>query len=129
MSVQSENIRSRYPFPVNEMFGYVKPYIPDLKVIEYEQFKACYCGLCTALKREYGFRARFIHNYDFTFLAMLFSEMTSCSSLDKCRCIASLLKKKNCICCDSGFDIAAGLCVILTKHKLDDSVKDDHGFK
>ena len=36
------------------MFGYVRPYKPELKVKEYEMFRAAYCGLCWALKEKYG---------------------------------------------------------------------------
>ena len=36
------------------MFGYVRPYKPELKVREYEMFRAAYCGLCWALKEKYG---------------------------------------------------------------------------
>ena len=31
------------------MFGYVKPYIPELKVKEYEFYRSVYCGLCRSL--------------------------------------------------------------------------------
>ncbi|WP_369015126.1 DUF5685 family protein, partial [Klebsiella pneumoniae] len=40
---------------------------------EKDRFRAAYCGLCHTLGREYGFAARFLLNYDFTFLAVLLS--------------------------------------------------------
>ena len=53
------------------MFGYVVPVKCALAPQEQETFKAAYCGLCHTLKDRYGFFARFILNYDFTFLAMV----------------------------------------------------------
>ena len=41
------------------MFGYVRPYKPELKVKEYELFRAAYCGLCWSLKEKYGADAGF----------------------------------------------------------------------
>lgn len=31
------------------MFGYIIPFKPELKIKEYEIFKAYYCGLCKAI--------------------------------------------------------------------------------
>lgn len=53
------------------MFGYVKAYKPELKVRDYEQYKAVYCSLCKTLGREYGLFARLTLSYDFTFAALL----------------------------------------------------------
>jgi hypothetical protein len=55
------------------MFGFVRPDKGELKVRDYELYRAVYCGLCHSLKRRCGAAGRFIINYDFTFLAMLLS--------------------------------------------------------
>ena len=34
------------------MFGYVRPYKPELLVKEYGQYKAVYCELCRVLGKE-----------------------------------------------------------------------------
>lgn len=76
------------------MFGYVRAYKPELKVKELESYKGVYCGLCKALGREFTPLAKFILNYDFTFLAML-----RLSLADKClgftikRCSFNPLKR------------------------------------
>ena len=44
------------------MFGYVRPDAPELKIREFERFRACYCGLCHEMSRKYGTAARFILN-------------------------------------------------------------------
>ena len=36
------------------MFGYVRPLKSELKIREFGQFEAAYCGLCHTLGREYG---------------------------------------------------------------------------
>ena len=53
------------------MFGYIKPFTPDLRLREYEAYKAVYCGLCGQLGRSFGPVARMTLSYDFAFLAML----------------------------------------------------------
>lgn len=50
------------------MFGYVRPSVRDLPEEELDRFRAMYCGLCHTLSRRYGQAARFILNYDFTYL-------------------------------------------------------------
>ena len=105
------------------MFGYVRPLKGELKVREYEEFKAVYCGLCHALKRKCGFRARFIVNYDFVFLAMLLSEKRVTEHEFK-RCVASPFKKKCLVVQDPALDLAADYSVILTYWKLRDGVSD-----
>ena len=57
------------------MFGYIKPYRPELKLRELEEYKAVYCGLCKELGRSYGIFARFTLSYDFAFLAMVLTSL------------------------------------------------------
>ena len=51
------------------MFGYVKPHVPELRVGEYELFRAVYCGVCRSMGRHTGTVSRFTLNYDYVFLA------------------------------------------------------------
>ena len=53
------------------MFGYIKPYAPELKVKEQEAYRAVYCGLCKELGRSYGQLSRMTLSYDFAFLSVL----------------------------------------------------------
>ena len=46
------------------MFGYVTPDKGEMKVREYECYRAVYCGLCMQLKADYGFVSRMLLNYD-----------------------------------------------------------------
>ena len=105
------------------MYGYVRPFKGDLKVSEYERFKSVYCGLCHRLREKCGPAARFVVNYDFTFLAMLLSR-AECSESVYRRCAASPFRKKCCHCNDAALDAAANQSVILAYWKLRDSVAD-----
>ncbi len=109
------------------MFGYIRPYLPDLKVKELEQFRACYCGLCHTLKCEYGQASRFVLNYDFTFLAMLLWDESSPFRTEKKACIVSPFKKKYVCPTNDALDLCAGLSVILAYWKECDTVVDE-GF-
>ena len=51
------------------MFGYIKPYVPELKVAEYEKYRAAYCGLCVCIGRATGQLSRMTLSYDLVFLA------------------------------------------------------------
>lgn len=109
------------------MFGYVRPARGELKVREWEEYNAAYCGLCHALGRRYGFFPRLFLNYDFTFLAMLLAQPAQRPKTEGRRCIACPHKKKCVLVSEPGLDIAADESVILTYHQLRDKV-DDSGF-
>ena len=53
------------------MFGYIRISKPEMRIKEYEMYKAIYCSLCKELGRSYGIFARLTLSYDFTFLALL----------------------------------------------------------
>ncbi len=105
------------------MYGYIRPLKGELKVREFENFKAVYCGLCHSLAKRYGFAARFVVNYDFTFLALLLHEEQPC--WQQKRCPASPHRKKSCLCPCSALDTAADLSLILAVWKLRDTASDE----
>ena len=105
------------------MYGYVRPVKGELKVSEFERFRGVYCGLCHELARRYGFAARFLVNYDFTFLAMLLAQPGPAVTCPR-RCPAHPLKKTECLSgCDS-LAMAADMTVILGWWKLADGGED-----
>ena len=53
------------------MFGYIIVHKPELKVREYETYKASYCGLCRSLKKRHGRIGQMTLSYDMTFLILL----------------------------------------------------------
>lgn len=105
------------------MFGYVRPLRGELKVKHFEQFKAVYCGLCHTLAGRYGPFARWILNYDFTFLAILLSPGAE-PEYQRLRCAANPMTKK-CVCAGTdALGLAADDSMILFWWKLKDSISD-----
>jgi len=110
------------------MFGYVIPVKCELKVKEFDQFRAAYCGLCHSLRDNYGLPARFILNYDFTFLAMLLTGAEGEVQYTKRRCIAHPFRRKTCSVGGQAFHQAAGMSIILAHWRLQDAI-DDKSFR
>lgn len=113
------------------MFGYIKPFRPELRLREDEEYKAVYCGLCKELGRSFGLFARMTLSYDFAFMAMFFMALDEdiCPSYEKCSCIAHPFKKR-CRCCENrAVSLSAKAAMILTYYKLKDDLADKGFFK
>lgn len=108
------------------MFGYIRPAKERLNAHDEELFQAVYCGLCHELGRKYGFSARFVLNFDFTFLAILLSEAGApvCTS---CRCIAHPCKARCVMAHTASLEVAADHSIVLAWWQLRDHIK-DHGL-
>lgn len=114
------------------MFGYVKVFKPQLKMCEYEQYKAVYCSLCRTLGKRYSLAARMTLSYDFTFLALFLMAMEDgeqAVSFEQGRCPFHPLKKRTLCVSNEILDYAADVAVLLTYHKLCDTVQDERFFK
>ncbi len=113
------------------MLGYIKAYKPELRIKEFEMYKAVYCSLCKQMGKRYGFLTRFTLSYDFTFLTLLnMSLAEETCSLDKGRCVCNPLKK--CIYCkgtDDVFSMPAAASVIMVYYNIRDNVMDERGIK
>ncbi len=112
------------------MFGYVQPAKPEMKVREFESYRAGYCGLCMQLKRDYGFLSRMLLNYDLVTVALLADGLSGQTS-HACqkRCIASPFR---CRCIQQeteGLRLAAGALVLLSWYKLVDDANDESGVR
>ena len=109
------------------MFGYVIPRKDLLTPEQKARYRAGYCGLCRALKQRFGFRARFLVNYDMTFLYFL---LRGGEGADSCRCFcpANPFCRKDCLPVDGPMEYAADLTVLLSWHKLSDARRDGGFF-
>ena len=112
------------------MFGYVRPFIPELKVCENEIYRAIYCGLCKQLGRSYSQLSRLMLRYDIVFL-VLFSLGLSEENVEfkKQNCLLHPLKKELCLEKCSSLEKAADISVIFAYFKFVDNVKDEKFFK
>ncbi len=112
------------------MFGYVKPFKPQLKICEYDIYQAVYCGLCKALKKNYGSMASMTLSYDFAFLALFEYAMNDKEfEILPQKCAAHPFKKKPCLKSLDGLDFTSAAATILVHHKLLDDVSDKKFFK
>ena len=112
------------------MFGYIRIAKPELKVKEYEMYKAIYCSLCRELGRSYGFLSRLTLSYDFTFLALLnMSLKDGCDEIERKRCAFNPLKKCNYCKNKTDFSIASASAMIMLYYKLKDNISDEKGLK
>lgn len=105
------------------MFGYVLPREDKLSEEEKLRYRAAYCGLCRCLKLRYGFSARFLVNYDMTFLYFLLQEEKN-QKPERCFCPARVVCKKNCMPSDAAMEYAADMSVLLSCWKLRDAQRD-----
>lgn len=113
------------------MYGYVRPPLEMLPGEETERFRRVYCGLCHTLGQRYGAAARFILNYDFTFLAILLSNPLENKS-SKARCLVSPIRQRTFQIPDAAMELAADESLILAYWQLRDGVADCdwfHGLK
>lgn len=111
------------------MFGYIKPYKPDLTLGEFEIYKGVYCGLCKQIGKIYNWIYRFSLNYDFAFLAILsLSTNYSFKGFEKSVCSFNPLKKKTCLkaCDDLSFTTTLG--IIMLYYKIKDDIYDSKFF-
>lgn len=113
------------------MFGYIQPKREELKIKEFELYKAVYCSLCKVLGKNYGFFARITLSYDFTFLSLLkLSLYDGCNNLERKTCVYNPFKKCNYLKESSNdLDYTAAAAAILLYFKMLDNVADEKGIK
>ncbi|NLW73946.1 MAG: hypothetical protein GX057_03495 [Clostridiales bacterium] len=112
------------------MFGYVRAYEPELKMREYEYYRAVYCGLCRSYGKCAGCLSRFALSYDFVFLALVrIALVGEKSEFEQRRCAAHPAKKRNQMLPNPQLDFCARAAVLLTYHKLRDDISDENGLR
>ncbi len=112
------------------MFGYVRPLVPQLRVMEYEMYRAVYCGLCRAMGRVTGQASRMTLSYDFTLLAMVRMILEgTVPEFEQFRCAAHPLKKRTYVRENGVLDYAAAMSAVLAYLKNRDDFADEHGAK
>lgn len=113
------------------MFGYVKINKDELKIKEYNTYKAVYCSLCRELGRQYGLCARLTLNYDFTFLTLLrlaLDEPEPCFINSRCS-FNPLVRCKKCGSENQNFNVATAVAMLMLYYKLLDNIADERFFK
>ena len=111
------------------MLGYVRVNAQELRLREYEYYRALYCGLCRRMGKCTGQCSRMSLSYDFVFLATLrMSILGEKPSVGRVRCMVHPLKKRNAVLASPSLDYCADASALLSYHKLNDDVADEKGF-
>lgn len=111
------------------MFGYITICRPELKVKEYDTYRAYYCGLCHSLKERYGQVPRLTLSFDMTFLAILLSGLYEEEHRQSCgRCLLHPMQK-HCRIQNACTDYAADMNILLSYYDLADDWIDDRNMK
>lgn len=111
------------------MFGYVRPRTDRLAQAELERYREAYCGLCHALGKQYGFLARFLVNYDMSFLYLLRASIRAPASSRSYWCPGRVCGSRRCTADPEGFKTVAACTVILCVEKLRDNIRDEGFFR
>ena len=110
------------------MFGYIKPYKPEMRICEYDLYKSIYCGLCKQIGKLYGPFARLSLSYDFVFLSLLKMAMEPDDpSVQKGRCLLNPLKTIPCCQQNDSMRFSAACAMIMLYYKAKDNIL-DHSF-
>lgn len=111
------------------MFGYVVVNKPELKIKDFDTYKAFYCGLCRLLHTKYGRIGQMSLNYDLTFLAILLTGLYEPDTqVIEERCIAHPINKHRKL-ENPYLEYAADMTILLTYLKVEDDWKDDHQYR
>ncbi|MBR2590845.1 MAG: hypothetical protein IKE65_07970, partial [Clostridia bacterium] len=109
---------------------YVKADLCKLSEENTRAYRAVYCTLCRSLKKNYGFTARYLLNYDITFLALL--KLSMCEK-EQASCEHYCpYRAKMCQMLSGAEDVffeCASILIILTYEKLLDNVRDEKFIK
>lgn len=107
------------------MFGYVTIYKPELKVKEFYEFRAFYCGLCNILKEKYGIKGQMTLSYDMTFLIMLLTSLYECETKEeKHHCMVHPMKSHTML-MNEVTEYGAAMNIALCWHHMQDDWKDE----
>ncbi len=112
------------------MFGYVLPVKGEMKVREFEIYRAHYCGLCKQLGQDYGVLSRFLLNYDLVLLAMLADALSGQGGeMQREGCFANPAAKRCMKHNTDGLSLASDGLLLLSYHRLQDALADETGPK
>lgn len=111
------------------MFGYIKAVRAELRVREYDYYRASYCGLCRAMGRCTGQCSRLLLSYDFAFLVNVRMALLDIKpTFRRRRCLVHPFRPRVMMERNGQLDYAAHAAAILAYEKCRDDVADERGF-
>lgn len=112
------------------MFGYIKPYPPELKVKEYDFYRSVYCGLCHALGRRVALCAELTLSYDIVFLALISITLNGdILEIKPRRCAVHPFKKRPVLAPNPSLISAAETGALLSYYRVIDDLHDNRGLR
>lgn len=111
------------------MFGYVKIKKAELRVKEYEYYRAAYCGLCRSMGKCTGQCSRLTLSYDVAFLVHIRMLLRGTTPTFRARrCVAHPLRRRVMMEPNEELLFAARVSALLAYGKCRDDVADKRGF-
>ena len=112
------------------MFGYIKTVPAELRLREYECYRAYYCGLCRSMGKCTGACSRLTLSYDFAFLAVVRAWLCGEKAETKrFRCALHPLRRRLTVIHSKQLDYCADASVLLSYHKCLDDLADERGLR
>ena len=112
------------------MFGNVKPLKQELKIRDYSNYRAYYCGLCKSMGGKYAGLCRLGLSYEAVFIAIIISAMLDDKVMVKQkRCFIHPFSKRPMVVNNKSVDAAASVNILLTYNSLCDNVRDENDMK
>ncbi len=107
------------------MFGYIMPEKPELKIKEFDVYRAYYCGVCKAIGKRHGQVKRLTLTYDAAFLAMLLCSVLKIETkMVRENCLVHPLKKSF-VTYNEIIDYSSDINIILAYNNIKDKWEDD----
>lgn len=114
----------------NEMFGYVKTLPSELRLRDYECYRAYYCGLCKTMGSCTGQCSRLSLSYDFVFLAAVRCSLAGEEpDVKKFRCLLHPLRRRKRVKKSPQLSYCADASSLLAAAKIEDDLADERGFR
>ena len=111
------------------MFGYVRTDRGELRVREYEYYRASYCGLCRSMGKCTGQCSRMLLSYDFAYLANVRMQLSGTVPVfRRRRCMAHPFRRRAMMERNDQLDFCAAASTILAFEKCRDDVADEKGL-
>lgn len=107
------------------MFGYVVANSDELKVKEWKEYKAFYCGLCNSLGKRHGAKGQMTLNYDCVFIAILLTGLYEPETIEGKKFCPIHPTSKKTILSNEMLDYVADLDIMLAYHNLKDGWQDE----
>lgn len=112
------------------MFGYVRSHAPQLRLCEWECYRAYYCGLCKTMGKCTGQCSRLSLSYDFVFLAAVRCSLAGEKpETKKFRCLLHPFRRRLMVKRSPQLSYCADASALLLAAKIDDDLRDERGFR